>query len=186
MKYNLYNNYELMYLAQLDDYVVKLLYENNIALITHLANELIDDPSKIGVDFNDMVQEGMIALNKAITTYDSYSTISFCTYAWKCIENGLKTFIRNNRSKNNSILNNSCSLSSASEIQCLSKEVLDIIEYEEFRTNFLRGLKGLEKRVVKCKMMGYKNYEITKMLNISKVQLNNAIMRIKKKLQKAN
>ena len=29
MKYNLYNNYELMYLAQLDDYVVKLLYENN-------------------------------------------------------------------------------------------------------------------------------------------------------------
>ena len=55
----------------------------------------------VGAEMDDLMQEGYISLIKAIYEYDTESTVSFFTYATKCVKNGLRTAVtRSNRQKN--------------------------------------------------------------------------------------
>lgn len=64
----------------------------------------------IGADEDDVIQEGMIGLFKAIRKYDENKDASFSTFAGHCITNQIISAIRAASRKKHHILNNSLSL----------------------------------------------------------------------------
>ena len=107
----------------------------------------------VGAEPEDLVQEGMIGLYKAIQTFDESKQASFKTFANLCINSQIQMTIRNaNRSK--------------------SKLLNEIIS----------KLSLLEKQILKQFLLG-KNYaEIAQILCIDKKSVDNGLNRIRKKL----
>ena len=53
----------------------------------------------IGADEEDLIQEGMIGLIKAVNTFKSNKNIKLATYASRCIENEILMYLRKNNKK---------------------------------------------------------------------------------------
>lgn len=75
------------------------LVENNMNLVYHLIHKYY--PTFIGNE--DFVQEGMLGLCKAASTFDENRGFTFSTYASKCIMNQLKIYLKS-FNKNNHLL----------------------------------------------------------------------------------
>ena len=67
----------------------------------------------IGAEKEDMIQEGMIGLYKAIKSYDLEKQNSFKTFANMCIERQLITAVKNSNRQKHMPLNSSLSLNAA-------------------------------------------------------------------------
>ena len=63
----------------------------------------------IGADFDDLIQEGMIAIFNAITTYKP--KVAFKTYVYTCVKNKMLTLVKQYNAQKNKPLNNYISLS---------------------------------------------------------------------------
>ena len=67
----------------------------------------ISSVKPFGVEIDDLVQEGMIALNKAINTFNDDNSVLFYTYASVCVERQIITYCTRIDSKKNYCLNHS-------------------------------------------------------------------------------
>lgn len=67
----------------------------------------------VGAEREDMVQEGMIGLYKAVKSFDNEKQNSFKTFANMCIERQLITAVKNSNRQKHIPLNSSISLNSA-------------------------------------------------------------------------
>ncbi len=158
----------------------------------------------IGADKEDLIQEGMIGLFKAICDYDPEREASFKSFATLCVTRQISTAVKMVSRQKHIPLNQSISLSipianksvdeedegitlidviknnlsQTPEDEVISKErVDDIYEY------ITKVLSELEVQVVNLYMEG-KNYkEIAVILNKSPKSIDNALQRIKKKLE---
>lgn len=151
-----------------------------------------------GADRDDIVQEGMIGIFKAIKSYDETKHTSFRTFAELCINRQIITAIKQATRMKHSPLNTSVSLNkpinddsqlvtlaetlstdsdSDPEALFLLKEVMDYIE-----GNKTSSFSDLE-YMVWCQYMQGKSYkEISKNLGKSPKVIDNAIQRTKRKL----
>lgn len=68
-----------------------------------------------GGDKEDVMQEAMIGLFKAINAYDENKTASFRTFALLCIKRHLITTLKNSNSRKNRILNMAISIQTENE-----------------------------------------------------------------------
>ena len=59
----------------------------------------------IGADFDDLIQEGMIGLYRAINVYDPNKNHNFSAFASLCIHRQLQNAVKNANRKKNSPLN---------------------------------------------------------------------------------
>ena len=66
----------------------------------------------VGADLDDLIQEGMIGLYKAIRDYDATKNVEFMYFASLCISRQLMTAVTANNRKKNIPLNNYVSLDS--------------------------------------------------------------------------
>lgn len=195
------NNYSIL----TDEEVVKLAQAGNVVAEEFLIKkykELVKRKSNtyfiIGGDKEDVIQEGMIGIFKAIRGYDCLNEASFKTFAEICVNRQIISAIRNANLQKHQILNESLSLSSDNdpegeqktleerlpssnhndpETLMLMKEIGEFLK-EESHEIFSK----LEKRVWD-KMLQGKNYiEIAEELGKSKKTIDNTIQRIKKKI----
>ena len=89
---------------------------NNEAIETLLNNhkQLVNFVTRkyflVGGDNDDLLQEGMIALYKAINSFDLTKGIEFSTYAKTVIEHTIINAIKSDASNKNTMLNNSYGL----------------------------------------------------------------------------
>ena len=71
--------------------------KNNLGYIRKIANELYQSVglgnSELGIDHDDLIQEGSIGLLRAITLYDPDKQIKFLTYAGQAIRNAMMDLI---------------------------------------------------------------------------------------------
>lgn len=198
MKYREYNDYELLYMVnEMSEEAVDILYEKYKPIIIKSAKKYYSVYQNYGIDINDFILEGYTALDKAIKKYETLDNkdIKFTNFLILCIERNMKDFVRKIRSKRYQILNDSIyyeDISERNDVNCLDvikdEKVLDplneIINKEfEYTTinNILNKLKGIELKVFKLKLNGFKNEEISKVLDISLKCVTNAITRIRKK-----
>ncbi len=94
-KLNLTNE-ELCRLAKNgDNRAVEILTNNNIGFIKTIAKEA-SSQYRDSVEFDDLVQEGQIAIWKCINKYDEHSGITFLTYAKHAIQNAMTDLVRKN------------------------------------------------------------------------------------------
>lgn len=88
------DNERLCVLAQKGDIQAQeQLVQNNLGYIRKTANELYISVglrnSELGIDHDDLIQEGSIGLLRAISLYDSSKKIKFLTYAGPAIRNAM-------------------------------------------------------------------------------------------------
>lgn len=155
----------------------------------------------IGGENDDLIQEGMIALYKAIREYDSERESSFAAFAGLCIEHQLYNVIKGANRLKNSPLNSYISLYTPTEHEAgnsnretladtlLPTELInpeDILIDRENVTDMERKmeecLSSFECDVVKLYIDGHNYQQIAKILGKSGKSVDNALQRIKKKL----
>ncbi|NLK28650.1 MAG: RNA polymerase sporulation sigma factor SigH [Clostridiales bacterium] len=156
----------------------------------------------IGGDRDDLIQEGMIGLYKAIRDFQSDKENSFFSFADLCISRQIYSAIKASNRKKNIPLNTYISLytpaygeSADSEDKetlvdiihqknvsnpeelVIDKENSSMIEYE-----LVRRLSNLEKQVLDLYMQDLKYVQIAEVLGKEPKTIDNALTRIKTKL----
>ena len=106
------NDEELALQAKLgDEKAENILLEQYKSLVVKIARSYFI----LGGEMEDIVQEGMIGLYKAIKGYDNKKNASFKTFATMCIKHQIQSAIKTANAKKNAPLSNSVSLQSFSE-----------------------------------------------------------------------
>ena len=151
----------------------------------------------LGGDRDDLIQEGMIGLYKAIREYDNERDANFSTFASLVITRQLYAVIRTSTRKKHSPLNDAISLSDGDEISvdqmpislindAFNPESLYIDkENEEFIEDTIENvLSPFEREVLDLHLTGMKYTEIARVLGKDEKSTDNALQRIRNKLNK--
>ena len=156
----------------------------------------------IGAEKEDIIQEGMIGLFKAIKTYKPDKNNAFKTFANLCIERQLITAIKTSNRQKHIPLNSYLSLNisaydnddedSTELIANLNnKSVEDPLEtimkrenYEELEKTIDKTLSKFEKQVLNRFLKGESYVSIAQKLDSPVKSVDNAIQRIRKKAMK--
>ena len=145
-----------------------------------------------GGDSEDLIQEGMMGLLKAIRSYNPEKAASFRTYAEICIRSKLATAVRAAQRDKHLPLNHSISFETplfdgTSEFLFPSEESPEdvVIGREELqeRTDALKGqLSGFEAEILSYYLGGLSCAEIADRVNRPCKSVDNAIQRIRRKI----
>ncbi len=142
----------------------------------------------VGGETEDLIQEGMIGLYKAIGDYKIGETsLSFKNFAHLCISRRIIDAVKASARKKNVPLNNYVSLFSADyESLDLSPEdeVIQSESRKEFMQKMSKELSDFEFRIIVMYMDGMSCMEICAATGKNEKSVDNAIQRSKKKLQK--
>lgn len=142
----------------------------------------------MGVEAEDLFQEGLIALHTAVITYRKDDGASFATYASKCIRNRLISAVRKVNTVKNKINNITVSLDSQREDQydpmtdpervlMADEEVKELMEFA------YDNLSDMEMKVLVLYIDGKTYDEISESLGIPIKSCDNAMQRVRRKLR---
>ncbi len=140
-----------------------------------------------GGDRDDLLQEGMIGLFKAVKDFDESKDIKFRTFAGICIDRQIVSAVRKASSVKNEPLNKSVPIPDEDYVEArghaMSAEeiVFSKITAEDRYDKLLTALSDLEKRVLVHLLDGKTYKEIAAAESISEKASDNAIQRIKRK-----
>lgn len=152
----------------------------------------------IGADREDLLQEGMIGLYKAVRDYKTEHNMSFRAFAEICIVRQIITAIKQATRKKHAPLNTYVSFYKASDedgertlIDTMPaakmdnpEELMISRESMEDMTNMLNTmLSPLEKSVLELFLEGHSYHEIASALGRGSKTVDNALQRIKKKIE---
>lgn len=142
----------------------------------------------VGADLDDLVQEGMIGLYKAINSYNSNKNSSFTTFASLCITRHIQSAItKNNRLKNsvfNIIMNEDDFFITEiwDELQNPEEKIIQRESFSYLKEQIKQKLSSLEKKILKEYLNGKSYDDISKILSIPKKSVDNGLNRIRNKL----
>ena len=192
-----YNDYELLYMiSQNIEEAKKILYEKYRSIIEIKANKYKLLGKKIGLEYNDLVQEGYIGFDKAIKTYKDNKDTIFYSFANRCIEGQLLNTLRTYKRKKHALLNTSSSLDipideegrTLSDILSDGDDPSKKLELEEENDELLdsvyKEMSDFEKNVFDLKMLGLEYKEIADLLDKSYKSVDSALQRIRIKIKK--
>ena len=151
----------------------------------------------VGGDEEDVSQEGMIGLLKAIREYDENRDAAFSTFAVLCIRSQIKTAIRKSKRQKNLPLNEYISIYSdedddesrqrEADTPDLSYEpermILEKEQLEGFNMRLKTELTPYEKKVLDLFLEGLPYQDIADRLGKDKKSIDNALKRIRNKLK---
>lgn len=194
-----------------DEDIIKLIRENDSNAMDFMLNRyknLVRKKAKalylIGGDRDDLIQEGMIGLYKAIRDYDGDKDNSFLNFADLCISRQIFNAIKASNRKKNIPLNTYVSLNaplfnentdieekpslvdlmyinknSNPEEMVIDKENASMLEYE-----LVRHLSDFEQDVLELYLEDKSYLQIADKLNKDSKSIDNAVQRIRTKLNK--
>lgn len=154
----------------------------------------------IGADFDDLLQEGMIGLYKAINIYDPDKNHNFSAFASLCIHRQLQNAVKNANRKKNAPLNSYVPIkyfdgSNISDDDKVNKLVI-VDDDSDIEKNYIDKemnaiviskvrnlLSELQFKVLKMFINGESYETMANSLGISKKKVDNLIQAIKKKLR---
>lgn len=151
----------------------------------------------IGADHEDIVQEGMIGLYKAIRDYKADKQTSFRAFAELCVKRQIITAIKTATRQKHVPLNSYVSLNKPLYDEESDRTLMDVIEgrvtnpedlfISQEEVNHIHEqidvlLSDLEKQVLEAFMDGKSYQEIAVMLDRHVKSIDNALQRVKRKL----
>jgi RNA polymerase sporulation-specific sigma factor len=199
----LYERFEHM----TDEQVVRLAQQADGTALEYLLNKyknFVRSKARsyflIGADHEDIVQEGMIGLYKAIRDFREEKLSSFRAFAELCITRQIITAIKTATRQKHIPLNSYVSLNKPIYDEESDRTLLDVITEgweanpEEVLINredvsVIEGrigkmLSGLEKQVLLQYLEGKSYQEISQEMRRHVKSIDNALQRVKRKLQK--
>lgn len=145
----------------------------------------------IGGETDDLIQEGMIGLFKAVQNYDTEKEASFQTFARLCIDRQLYKAVSGSNRQKHQPLNTYVSLSQEEETDHLeelweqSPETIVIARENmgDLEEQIRKCLSPFENQVLKLYLRGEDYGQISKTLGKTKKSVDNALQRIKGKVR---
>ena len=154
----------------------------------------------LGADKDDLIQEGMIGLFKAVRDYDSGRDASFYTFADLCVSRQMYTAIQAANRKKHSPLNSYISLYKNQEETDMEGELIGAIQnssernpeeilidrenVEAIEKIIEHDLSAFEREVLELSMTGMNYQEIARLLGKDSKSTDNALNRVKTKIKK--
>lgn len=193
--------------ALLDEQVVELVHNGNSDaldfLITKYRNFVRAKARSyflIGADREDIIQEGMIGLYKAIRDFREDKLTSFKAFAELCITRQIITAIKTATRQKHIPLNSYVSLDKPIYDEESDRTLMDVIsgakvsdpeeliinqeEFDDIETKMGELLSDLERKVLVLYLDGKSYQEISEELNRHVKSIDNALQRVKRKLER--
>lgn len=199
MDLSLMQDEELVRLSRSDSKAMDYLLNKYKGVVLSCSKSLFI----LGGDNQDLVQEGMIGLFKAIRDFDEHKNIKFSTFAQICVKRNIYTAITNSNSPKNEPLNKGLSISHTdssddddylknlstddlglSEIYNPEDNVINKEKYDEIIDFMSKELSKLEYQVMDLYIIGLTTSEIAKVLGKNEKTTDNAFQRAKNKIRK--
>ncbi len=144
-----------------------------------------------GGDSEDLIQEGMIGVVKAISGFDVSGSVSFKTFAAMCIRNRIYSAIRHSMRDKNRPLNNYIPIGGEEDesVAALTpdktvdpaEQIIGEESYRELLGAAEKLLSGFERRVLSLYLKGLSYAEISKSVGKPQKSVDNAISRMRRK-----
>ena len=199
----MYTNYE----QESDEELIERLRDGENAIMDYIMDKykyLVRSKAQamyiLGADTEDLIQEGMIGLFKAVRDYDCGRDASFFTFAELCVSRQMYTAVQASRRKKHAPLNTYISLygeNKEKEEGTRLEEILsagqgsnpETLFLDKERMEYLEGeidkeLSTLEKQVLDLYLTGMTYSQIAKVLGKEEKSTDNALQRVKTKIKK--
>ena len=154
---------------------------------------------------DDLMQEAMIGFVQSVKGYKPESGKQFKNFAYLCIKRELDSFVKRSNRKKHMVLNDAVSMSnynendeqiegkaaylierdSSGEIVSPENTVVERETYAEIMQKIAALLSKMELNVLIMRMMGMSYNEITLALQLENKSVDNAVQRIRKKVNKS-
>ena len=193
-----------------DEELIMFLRDGQQEVVDYLMNKyknLVRSRAKtmyiLGADTEDLIQEGMIGLFKAIRDYDFGRDAGFYTFAQLCISRQIYTAVQASGRKKHMPLNTYISIYSEvtadgengqkvelsgmleSEEKGPDESMIDRENVEYIEQIIQSQLSLLERQVLELYMTDMGTVEISKILGIDEKSADNALQRAKSKIRRA-
>lgn len=193
-----------------DEQLIRRLREGEAAITDYIINKYkylvkmkAAEMYLLGGERDDLIQEGMIGLFKAMRDYDLTQETSFYSFAELCISRQLYTAIKNSQRQKHIPLNTYISLYDNDEnyeaagghkplplIDTIQTEKVSnpeelFLDKEFFmvvREELEKSLSALESKVLKLHLQGENYRQVAELLGKSPKSIDNALQRIKQKV----
>ena len=200
---------EQIYKNAKDEELAQMAQNGDDAAQEHLLNKyksLVRAKSRayflIGADTEDIIQEGMIGLYKAVRDYNEERNASFRSFAELCVNRQMITAIKAATRQKHQPLNSYVSLNkpvyeeeseqtymdflqSGSDSMLNPEALLIGQENKSFlEDQMVKNLSSFETRVLMLYLQGRSYFEIARVLDKPEKSIDNALQRVKKKLEK--
>lgn len=195
------------YQMKTDEELIRSFREGDAAIMDYLLEKykpMVKKKAKamflLGGDSDDLIQEGMIGLFKAVQDYDPDQEAAFGTFAQICVTRQLYSAIRASQRKKHLPLNSYISLYDNQEIseekeselmsiqnQAATNNPEDLVIHKESEDSIMKELEerlsGLEKKVLYLHLLGTDYKTIAGLLGKSPKTIDNALQRVKTKAE---
>ena len=200
MFFSLNNKYETM---NDEDLIKEVKSGDNHALnyliekYKEIVNMKVSKYFMIGAEKEDIIQEGLIGLYKAIKDFNNEKQNSFKTFANLCIERQLITAIKTSNRQKHMPLNSYLSLNTSAYEEDDDSELLEVFDsnttedpldtitkkeyYKSVELAIDKNLSKFEKQVLERYLLGESYVSIATKLDTPVKSIDNAIQRIRKK-----
>ncbi len=195
MDYKNINDYEQLYLiAEQDEDANTIVYEKYKPIVYSLATKYLRMFSDFGVTLDELVQEGFIGLSKAISAYKDNLETKFYTFSTVCMERQIKSYCRKFTTTKYKNLYNYNRVESTDDPDSYIFELkeedtssknpdvyLENSLYNDLCIRFKNILSTSASLVFELKYNGFKNKEISKLLEMSPSAIDRCVKEIRKK-----
>lgn len=154
----------------------------------------------VGAEKEDIIQEGMIGLFKAIKSYNNAKDVSFKSFADLCIKRQIMTAIKTSTRQKHIPLNSYISLNKTAFDEDDDRAIIEMIDtdtvpdpletvttkekYQKIGTKMSEVLSDFEQKVFSEYINGESYVSIAQKLNSHPKAIDNAVQRIKRKFEK--
>ena len=196
MSYDELNDYEVISMAlEENEDASRLLYSKYYPIFLKKSHKFLGLFKDKGIDFDDLIQECVIAFYMAINKFDINEDTCFYTFVNLCIDKHLLSLLTKANRLKNKFLNEAISLDSDDEDEVglinligddsLNPEIEFLFneEVEELSSSILKTLTDLEECVFVLKIQGFTFNEIASILDKDEKSIYNSIQRIKNKIR---
>ncbi len=191
-----------------DDELIDRLRQGESAIMDYICDKyknMVRSKAKsmfiLGADNEDLIQEGMIGLFKAVRDYDMGRDASFFTFAELCVSRQMYTAVRASKRQKHLPLNTYVPLDSSAsdddreggDLSELLSDRVELSPEEQFldkeRVAYLekqidKELSDFEKQVMDLYITGMSYAQIARVLGRDEKATDNALQRLKAKIKK--
>ena len=201
------NNEQVDFKELEDEAIIELVHKGNsdaLDFLIHKYRNFVRAKARsyflIGADREDIVQEGMIGLYKAIRDYKGDKLASFKAFAELCITRQIITAIKTATRQKHIPLNSYVSLDKPIYDEESDRTLMDVIsgakvldpeeliinqeEFDHIEIKMAELLSDLERKVLSLYLDGQSYQEISEELNRHVKSIDNALQRVKRKLER--
>lgn len=207
MELNVLSEYNAQFVDLEDEEIVDYVRKGDVMALEYLIHKyknFVRAKSRsyflVGADREDIIQEGMIGLFKAIRDYKEDKLSSFKAFAELCITRQIITAIKTATRQKHIPLNSYVSLDKPIYDEESDRTLLDVIseskvtdpeemiinqeEYVDIELKISELLSDLERKVLSLYLDGRSYQEISELLNRHVKSIDNALQRVKRKMER--